>query len=449
MTSGPVRYQDILPRINADWNFRDRGYDLKRATIKARSNSLGGKVDTKLQPLSVQIASEAGWLANYTEDWPRASSVLDALERSLKIKNQGEIEQCPDGSWGPGYTEWYRKLESTFMELLKDKYRGPKPVTPKPKKLLFMKRLEAWSYVESYLDGLRTSDISRTGRNNRDEFGAVMTALSLFVYNADLKKALKNYERELDFKLDNEWKLNYEQYLKDLQNKFTGCWGPSYRFHGQSEVLEAQDLTFTFHNVHYWGEAESRIPDLHFRIPRLREIAETLLDDSVENGQFPYGWQTAYGQTDKTDWRRFSDHNNYDVLIPLKAAWPVLDTDLKARGTYKLQMLFDWCMREAVPRLLKEDRSQESPYNPLTSTSFYYAVRFLDDAGYWNQKERFWDVKLPKNPSPPDLACALLESLRKHVTEDSREREDVEKILAPYCPTRRKVASGLSPRGRR
>ena len=434
MTSGPVRYQDILPRINTDWNFRDRAYDLKRAAIKARANYLKGRIVEARQPLSVQIASEAGWLANYTEDWPRASAVLDALERSLKVRHQGEIEQCPDGSWGPGYTEWYRKLEPTFLELMKDKYRSPKPVTPKPKKLVFMKRLENWDYVESYLHGLRTSDIGRTGRNNRDEFGAVMTALSQFVYNDDLKQALKNYKRDLDFELDEQWRLNYEQFLKDVQNKFTGCWGPSYRFHDQSEIVEAQDLSFTFHNIHYWGEAESQIPGLHFRIPRLREVAETLLDESVENDQFPYGWLTD--TTDKT-WQRFSDHNNYDVLVPLKAAWPLLDTDLKARGTYKLQMLFDWCMREAVPRLLKPDHTSASPYNPLTSTSFYYAVRFLDDAGFWDPKQRFWDLILPKTPSPPDLACALLESLRKHVKEDSREREDVTKILTRYCPSRR------------
>ncbi len=442
MTDGPIRYKDILQKINADWLFRDPGRDLKRDTLWARLTPISNRIDARSQPVSTLISAEAGWLLNYTEDWPRANAIIDALEASLEESPQ-ELEQCPDGSWGPGCTEWYRKLEPTYMELMTDKYiEGPR-IDPPPGPLTFIANLKDWNVVRAYLDGLRTSDISRTGRNNRDEFGAVMTALSLLIYNPDLKKVLKKYP-ELKFELSEDWKLNYQKYLKDLQNKFTGCWGPSYRFHGHAEVMEAQDLTFTFHNVHYWSEAG-------YRIPRLEEMAETILDDDVERDRFPYGWQTS--KTSKTDpyWLRFNDHNNYDVLIPLKAAWSQMADDLQAYATPKLQMLLDWCLQESAPRLLNGDSTlpHDSGYNPPTATAFYYAVRFLDDAGYWDEAKRFWPMKIKPRTKPLDLACALLKKFLKDVDDHSREAKNVIDILKGYCPEAAKTRRRAPPKPRR
>src|SRR5476649_38865 len=119
MPTKPVSKKDILALINKDWKTRDQGYDLKKAALEARLKDLNTKFQEDKRPVSFQMSLEAGWLLNYTDDWPRLSAALDRLEASLAetASPLTPAAQCADGSWGPGCTEWYRKLEPTFSML--------------------------------------------------------------------------------------------------------------------------------------------------------------------------------------------------------------------------------------------------------------------------------------------------------------------------------------------
>src|SRR6185295_6156158 len=97
---------------------------------------------------SQQISLEAQWLINYTDDWARADQTLDRFEASLDQGN-APYEQQPDGSWGVGCTEFYRKLEVT-VDALQDTLDGP---TLRP--LTFMQHLQDPQRVRDLLDGLR------------------------------------------------------------------------------------------------------------------------------------------------------------------------------------------------------------------------------------------------------------------------------------------------------
>jgi hypothetical protein len=420
MAIKPVSRDTIVGSITKDWEFRDPLYRLKRETVRARMTDLSNRMDPRSQPISEQIALEAGWVSNYTDDWPRTSALLDRLEASLAAASQ-PIVQGADGSWAPGCTEWYRKLEPTFEALLKDDVVNHAAHLPALLPLTFMSRLDKWSYMKPYLDGLKVSDIRRTGRNNRDEFGAVMTALSQFMYNEKLGSVLDSYP-ELDFKITPDLKASYTQYLRDLQSKDTGLWGPSYRFPDKPDVVQIQDLSFSFHNVHYWLEA--KIP-----IQRTDLIVDSIL--AVEDKIFPYGWST--GLTGRL--QQYSNHNNYDVLILLTSGWEA--TMRKNEVARKLQMLLDWCLTESL-----QSDYFATPDGKLTSDSYYYGVRFLEDIGFWGKGPPFWPMKpVAGAPDPTALAQALFRKFVRAVDDGSQLAEQVKTILKKYLSPPATVAT--------
>jgi len=285
------------------------------------------------------------------------------------------------------------------------------------KPLAFMQPLADWSYTKAYLDRLRTSDIVATGRNHRDEFGALQTALSQFAYIPELTKVLSDYPG-LEFKISDDFRTNYTRYLIDLQNPDTGFWGPSYRFQGSSDTVELQDIAFSFHIVHYWKESG-------IRIPRPRQIADTILDYGVQNEVHPYGWLT-----DHKDKFRYSNHNNFDTLILLKYSWSGLDAAQRDYATTKLQMLFEWCLKES---LSPKGDCFERFRGPVTVDDYYYGVCFLDDIGFWDTDAAFRPIALwPGAPEPKALARSLLDGFLAHKWTTTKPGEHVVRILRKY-----------------
>src|SRR5579864_7120719 len=166
----------VLAKIKEDYRKRDLAYDAKKSTISSRWQDLVGRFDPAKQPISQQILDEANWLISYSDDWARASAVLDRLEASFANGTGTQtLEQQADGSWGPGCTEWYRKIEPTVDALNEAQQAGGFAQTPSA--LTYMNPLTNLDWMLSYLDSLRVSHIWKTGRNNRDEFGALLTAL--------------------------------------------------------------------------------------------------------------------------------------------------------------------------------------------------------------------------------------------------------------------------------
>src|SRR5215469_7310861 len=117
MANPPIDRAPVLARINHAFTRRNAFYSYHQGRRSRRLDRLNRELDRIAAkhvtlPKSRQIALEAQWLINYTDDWRRADETLDWLEASLHEGNQ-PLDQQPDGSWAPGCKEPYRKLEPT------------------------------------------------------------------------------------------------------------------------------------------------------------------------------------------------------------------------------------------------------------------------------------------------------------------------------------------------
>ena|SRR5580700_8178269 len=418
MGNPPVDRPVVMGKIKNEFSKRDLTYVSKRDTLFERLAYLDGFINSRFQPISFQIYTEARWLILYTDDWPRASAVLDRLESSLREVPQTLTQQA-DGSWGRGYTEWYRKLEPTISALQQDTViHGP--LLP----LKFMEKLQDPDYTLAYLDSLRTSKIRRTGRNNRDEYGSVQSALSQLLFKPAIARLLKDRAKDLEFKISDDLKKRYLHYILDVQSRVTGFWGPSYDFPGGT--LEVQDMSFTFHNVHYYGDYGVR-KQRGGNVPRLREIARTALE--IKDFLFPNGWianeQPPPPKPPDPRKPKYNDHNNYDVVTLFANCWPVVSKGMQTDMKAALQMLLDWCLDNS----LKGDGFVVTG-DGTPASIWYYAIRFLQFVGFWDGKAPWgWMKKTTNSPDPKTLGQALRSRFERDFDDNSPEAEKVKDIL--------------------
>jgi len=279
-----------------------------------------------------------------------------------------------------------------------------------------MKRLEEPSFVISYLDGLRTSRIRQTGRNNRDELGAVTTALSQLIFKPQLQDVLKKHP-ELKFNVSPELAKAYTDHIfEKMQNADTGYWGPSYTF--PDGTIDVQDLSFTFHVVHYYEQNASKGV-----VPKLDKIGLTTL--ATRDFQYPNGWRPgALGSKPC-----FSDHHDYDVVTLFKNAWQGIDEAVHQQARPELQKLLNWCLTTSL------QGDQFAPSDGMTTVdSYYYGVRFLEVVGFWKPAGAFWPqgpLQVPPGaPQPPTLARRFLDKfVNGGVDDGSESAQETKRVL--------------------
>ncbi len=416
MANPPIDRDELKKKINAEFQARDPAYPGKAAALGDRldrlNKTLGACLDLHhVLPASQQMALEAQWLINYTDDWARATATLDRLEASLGGDDQPPLAQGVDGSWAPGCREWYRKLEPTIDALQREELTA---TALRP--LLFMQPLQDARFTISYLESLRTSRIRDTGRNNRDEFGAAITALSQLIFKPDLRNLLRS-RPELGFTISPELDKQYTDWLWSLQSPLTGFWGPTYRF--PDGEVEVQDVSFTFHVVHYLGSDPTRI------VPNLPLIAQTAL--AIKTMRYPNGWIVNRPEKGPP---LYSDHHNYDIATLYSAAWRKLDDSLRDQARPALQEILTWCLTNSLDdnRFVRADGASEVD-------AYYYGTRFLDVIGFWQPARAFWPtakapMKIPATLPPPlAIAKKLFNRFEAQVDDRSEEAETVRKVL--------------------
>jgi hypothetical protein len=400
-------WQQIVDMIKAAFRSRNANYDKER---KQRKDSLSlltkriAKIEDDGTPLpcSQQIALEVGWLLNYTDDWARADRRLVALEASLGEPQAAAASQDQEGSWGGCCSEPYRRLEPTV-----DALQSSNLPTQTLKPLRFMSRLQDQRFVLNYLYDLQTTDIARTGRNNRDELGAVQSALSQLIFKDQLQDVLSSRQPQLGFAVSDDLEIAYLDYLRQTQHPRSGYWGPWYRLNDRLYML--QDVSFTFHIIKYRsGEVDNwpKIVDSTF-----------MIKDFV----YPYGWRP----TDDPDGPDYADHHNYDIAQILAYGWPHMSRIQKKIAAEAVQKMLEWCLTKSVKGDgFVNDGDQLSAY--------YFGVRFLDLVGFWDEEKRFWTtsrLEIPNGaPGQLELAERLLSGLDK-LKDDSEEAVTVRSIL--------------------
>jgi hypothetical protein len=391
---------DLLSLIRAEFvahgNAQDPKQDYK-AQRKALTDQLKGPGDIiakrqhegKAAACAYQILLELGWLAKYCTDWKTADDRMIALNEAMANIDKDEVkpsQSASDGSWGGCISEWYRKLEPTVDEL--QVLPDCKQVVP----LSFMTCLLKPKHVLYRLWQLQISDIRTTGRNNRDELGAMQTALSQLIFKDNLRDLFKE-RPELCFDISQELEDVYCDFLSQTQHPRTGYWGPWYRIgkKGKEKLLQVQDLSFTFHIINYRQGNVENWP----------AIIDTTLD--IETLVYPAGW-TPSGVAKR------SHHNNYDVATIFALGWPHMTDEQKVMVRERIRRLLAWCLGE-----IAEKHGFNDEPDTAAADTYYYGARFLDRLGFWDPQRRFWSRSAPDLPdwitSPGALAGLLLDKL--------------------------------------
>jgi hypothetical protein len=402
-----IRREDILGRILRAFVQRDDDYAAKKQSRKDRLDALTEQLDDRLKagmprPWSEQIQLEANWLLGYSDDWPSLDRRLDDLAASLTQTQPDRLTQGDDGSWAPEVKAPYRKLEPT-VDALQDRDLE----TDGLRRLRFMAPLKDPKRVIDRLYRLQISDIAATGRNHRDELGALQTALSQLIFKDSLRDLLREVPA-LGWEVSPTLEATYLDYLRQTQHPRTGYWGPWYRFGGR--LYAVQDLSFTFHVIQYRNGNVENWSQIIDSTHKIRELT------------YPAGWKPRKGGP-------FNNHNNYDVLSIFHHGWPHMTGEQKDRTRLAIADMLTWCLTGSIVG----DGFGGAPDEQLEN--YYFGVRFLDRIGLWDASKRFWSRRAPELPvglNAVDLAVRLGRGFKPW--DDGSEAADTVRSILGAAP---------------
>jgi hypothetical protein len=301
---------------------------------------------------SMHIYREIRWRLNFTPDIPGTRAEIDLLRQSLgktdQQKTAGE-QQASDGSWGMGIDVWYLRLYYS-VEDVRACHSPPRyPLT-------FLDRINSPRKLNAQLDADLYDHFTKTGVFNREEtdetFSAIARLLfasrptSCYVFDPQLRDALLAFVRR--------W-----------QNPATGCWG-QWLVDRRGRVWKMDDMAMTFHVV----------SDLHGAVEHKDLIASRLLQ--LDRVSFPAGILFD---------GHYENHLNWDAVKIFRMAWPALDEQTRRKARAEIAGMLHWCLTKSYQ---SDGSFKVSDLDDTPGDAFRYGIWFLQEAGYFKRKDRFW-----------------------------------------------------------
>jgi hypothetical protein len=314
---------------------------LGRAVIAAEANGVRNTC-------AHQILFEIEALLTTTAHFDQVDARLADLRQALGAPS----EDHPDasGMWGACYEAWYLKLYATFDRLEGDT-SDVSPPHPLP---AFLAPVGTPARLRARLDGLATSNVRTTGVDHAREFNETLSTLMQMI----LRGRPQNYQ------VDPSLRQALLERIAAYQDPQTGFWGERYRRGG--DLIFADDLSITFHIVSYLGGDVRRMP----------RLLDTLL--STKDAEYPDGW-LMFGQ--------YWNHNDMDVVMLFRYAWPTASPTQRARMSAEIQKMLDWCLTQS----LQPDGSFKfNVADGSIEDAEYYGASFLDRIGFFDRSKRFW-----------------------------------------------------------
>jgi len=352
--------------IKKAWAQRVPDYKTRRLRLKKELNALEAAVlaaERRGEEVACasQISSEASWLLGYTAELDRAEQRLACLKAELAEpagRRKPDEQAKTDGAWGRCFTEWFFKLSTSGDHILALSEKGQVAEYP-PR---FLDKINSPRQFFSYFDSILITDVLKTGRIQRKELNESISTLTRLI----MRDQPANYHFHPGLK-----DALLECILRRWQDNESGYWGAWYR-REDGTVTKTKDLSITFHLVSY----------LKGNVPHLNRLFKTTL--AIRREQYPLGWLEQGG---------YENHHNYDVLRLLRYGWPEADPGDRAAARKEIRKMLDWCLSSSLQPdgsfiLGGSDDSVED--------SYYFGVSFLDEAGFFDPKKRFWsDDELP------------------------------------------------------
>ena len=396
----------VLPQADLEfhqWKERDflafdPRYKEELAKRMVRARALGKEVIAREvagqnTELSHQILSEIIWLISSTADFTRMDQRFDALQACLDHPDreaQAEKEDPVDGSWGPGYTEWFFKVIASYTHF-----------DETSSQFHFIDRINSPQKLTNYLVSVSVSNIVLTGVDHEREFNESLSYLMRMI----LRHKPRQYAYDPGLKA-----TLMDLILHRFRNPLTGYWGESYVRDGHAYFVD--DLSMTFHVVSY---LDGNVPDMD------KVVATTL---AARNAEFPVG--CLY------EGQRY-DHLNMDVAELFRLGWAHASEAQRKAIALELHELLKWCLTESLQpdgsfKMWVGDNSKEE--------STYYGASFLSRIGYFDKSKRFWtDEDFPEAGSVRQKIIAYIEQhLKSGATGGEYYRSALEQLNYKLTP---------------
>jgi len=316
---------------------------------------------------------ELDYWINCTVDSEAVAAAQARLRAALARRDPpSALTQDADGSFGPGTTKWFLKLDRSTDEVLAREW-------PWPRKPVFLARINDPTRMVTYLQDLCWSDIARCGRDNRKELNLAVSVIARLV----MKGGQAGYLSGPGFY------PAFERFIRNWQDPATGFFGVTYIVDDAGNQVRTADLSLTFHMARY-------VPHLVRCWPRL---IGTLL--AMKNGTYPQGWLDRGTE--------MTDHNNYDVVELFCRGWIWMEPRQREAASAEVGRMLDWCLKNSVTAdggLVSPDDSDPVP------DSFYYAASFLDTIGYFDRAKRFW-TRFDPPGDPAAIRRGMITQLKK------------------------------------
>jgi hypothetical protein len=379
--AGESRWDRLRDSAQFYWDFseipvaRDRRLKLLDPTLQPivkeinRRQAAGGDMD-----YSMHIYREVRWRLNFTSDIAITRARISDLRQSLTQPAEQELaseQQASDGSWALGIDEWYLRLYYSV-----DQAKECRPPARYP--LSFLDRMNSPEKLDAQLDSDLRNDFTRTGAFNREELDETFSAMArllfetpqtgCYAFHPQLKEALRAF-------------------VLRWQNPETGCWG-QWLVDRQGRVWKMDDMAMTFHVI----------SDLKGQVPHQDMIARRLLQ--LDNVNFPAGIRFD---------GHYENHLNWDAVKIFRSAWPALDEASRQQIRGEISRMLDWCLTKSYQ---PDGSFKVSDLVDTQGDAYRYGIWFLQEAGYFQRKDRFWtDQDFPDSRAVQQRIEAKLKSI--------------------------------------
>jgi hypothetical protein len=148
------------------------------------------------------------------------------------------------------------------------------------------------------------------------------------------------------------------------------------------------DMAMTFHVI----------SDLEGQVQHQDMIARRLLQ--LDRVNFPAGIRFD---------GHYENHLNWDAVKIFRSAWPTLDEASRQQIRGEISRMLDWCLT----RSYQPDGSfKVSDLDDTQGDAYRYGIWFLQEAGYFQRKDRFWtDQDFPDSKAVQERIEAKLKSI--------------------------------------
>jgi hypothetical protein len=322
---------------------------------------------------SMHIYREIRWRLNFTPDIQGVRDEIARLRQSLADPNaqkQAQQQQASDGSWAMGIDAWYLRLYYSVDEAKACK-------APPQYPLAFLDRINSPERLNTQLDADLNDAFTRTGIFNREETDETFSAIARLLFATNPSDC---------YKFDPRLRDALAAFVQRWQNPETGLWG-QWLVDRHGRVWKMDDVGMTFHVV----------SDLHGAVDHKDKIARRMLQ--LDRVNFPAGILFD---------GHYENHLNWDAVKILRMAWPELDEATRQKARAEIARMLDWCLSQSYQ---PDGSFKVSDLDDTPGDAFRYGIWFLEEAGYFERKDRFWtDRDFPQAGSVRERIEARLQS---------------------------------------